>query len=708
SGRNNAADRTGCRMKEMNSRKSFILLLICLCTLVAPGPRVIFGQEPPKKVPVKVRADKLDYDKTADVYIAEGHVRVEQEDVTLDADRVMLDNKTGQVTAEGTVYLQQKGEVLRADRLEINLTTRAGTIQNGDIFMIKDNYHLKGERIEKRSDTVFRIEEGSFTTCDEGEWSLRAKEIEVDMDRYATGTHVSFNMGGLPLFYTPYLLFPVRRQTGLLIPELGVSSSKGFLMKNNFFWAISDYQDMTFTSDYRRKQGHGSGIEYRYVNSQDSSGRMYYNYFDLLDTPRHLWEFTFLHREEIAEDLSMRANINLVSDFSYFRELEDTLELRSRPFLDSNAFYVERWDSASLYLMGKYTTDLTTSNEKTSQKLPELRYSIFPERVLGPLYLGFEGSAVNFAVREGYGVRRADFNPRMTLTLSGGGLSIAPWVGMRGTFYDRSKDNPAEPTDLQYVYAGADLNARLSRLYGSDTGDGIGKVRHSIEPMASYEYLPRVDIKKVPQFDSLDSVSRRNLIKFSLINRLTANYHETGKTRTFDLMVFSLTQSYDLLEARYNDQKTADQKTAKPRSEILGEIVLRTPSVLTISASGSYNTYSSTYSNPNENKGWTTSSESMNINTEPVQFSATHQYLRETGTTKRTEYLTGTLGFNVLGWNVQGGLWYDLENRNTTQKEFRTTRRSQCWGLGLSYIVRPGETKYLLSLELKGLGTLKF
>lgn len=678
----------------MNVWVRSVLLIICLFFPVASGPGPLFAQEQPKKVPVKVKADKLDYDKAADVYIAEGHARIEQEDITLDADRVVFDNTTGSVSAEGTVYFQQKGEVLRADRLEINLATRAGTIWNGEIFMIKDNYHLKGVKIEKRSDTVLRLEEGTFTTCDEGEWFLKASEIEVDMERYATGKNVYFNMAGVPLFYTPYLLFPVRRQSGILIPELGVSSSKGFLMKNNIFWAISDYRDMTFTSDYRRKQGHGTGIEYRYVNSRDSSGRAYYNYFDIFDSRRKLWEFNFQHREEIAEDLSVRASVNLVSDFTYFRELEDKLELRSRPFLDSNVFYVERWDSASLYLMGQYSTDLTKPNEKTVQKLPELRYTIYPERVFGPLYLGFEGSAVNFAVREGYGVRRADFNPKLTLTMSGGGLSLSPWVGMRGTFYDRSKDNPAEPTDVKYGYAGADLNARLSRLYGADEGEGIGRIRHSIEPMVSYEFLPRVDTTDVPQFDSRDTVSRRNLLKFSLINRLTANYHEAGKKRTFDMMVFTVTQSYDLLEARYGDEETA-----KPRSEIVGEIVLRTPSVLTISANGNYNTYTD---------HWTTSSESVSVNTAPVRFSATHQYLRETGETMRNEYLTGLVGFDVIGWNVQGSIWYDLENRNTTQKEFRTTRRSQCWGMGFAYIARPGEAKYLLTLELTGLGTLKF
>jgi hypothetical protein len=32
---------------------------------------------------------------------------------------------------------------------------------------------------------------------------------------------------------------------------------------------------------------------------------------------------------------------------------------------------------------------------------------------------------------------------------------------------------------------------------------------------------------------------------------------------------------------------------------------------------------------------------------------------------------------------------------------------SQCWGLGLSYINKPGETQYLFMIELKGLGGVK-
>ena len=233
-----------------------------------------------------VKADKLDYDRTNDVYVAEGNVKVEQDGMRVEADRIILNNRTGQASAEGKVYLQEKGDVIRADRLQLDINTRAGMIYNGDMFMKKDNLHVKGEKIERRSETVYHVENGRFTTCDENEWYLQADEIDVDMDRYATGRGVSFNMIGLPVFYTPYLLFPVRRQSGLLIPELGYSSSDGFLMKNSVFWAISDYQDMTFYSDYRARHGLGTAVEYRYVNSRDSGGKLFVNVFDTFNRYR--------------------------------------------------------------------------------------------------------------------------------------------------------------------------------------------------------------------------------------------------------------------------------------------------------------------------------------------------------------------------------------------------------------------------------------
>ncbi len=652
------------------------------------------AEEPPKKVPVTVTADKLDHDRANDTYTAEGHVRIEQQDIRVEADRIMLNNRTGEAVAEGNVYLRDRGDTVMADRLEMNMNTRVGVITKGQIYKSKENIHLKGDRIERRGESVYHVENGIFTTCDEGEWYLKAREIDVDLDRYATGRGVSFNMIGLPVVYTPYLLFPVRRQSGLLIPMAGFSNTEGFLMKNSVFWAISDYQDMTFISDYRSRAGHGTGMEYRYVNSRDSAGKAYYNYFDTFPSGENRWEFQFQHREEFAEDLSFRADISLVNDQDYYRALEKKLELRSRPYIDSNAFYVERWNTASLYLLGQYSTDLTQPNDKTIQKVPELRYTIFGE-TLGPLlHLRLEGSAANFSVAEGKTVQRADLNPELTAVLSGNALSLTPRIGARATFYDQGAAT-MEPAERKYTYAGADLNARFSRVYGKDEEAGIGRVRHSIEPMLSYSYIPRIEQGDIPRLDSVDEVKEENVATLSLINRLTARYKEGATVRTFDLMVFRLSESYDVNQAR-----NKDLVNAQPRSEVKGELAVKTPKLLTVSAKANYNTYTDRLSS---------SSESVSVKGESAQFDVTHQYLRE----PKTQFLIGGLGFKAGKWDLKGQVWQDVEHRLTTQREFIAHYASQCWGLGFSYINKPGinkpdETQYLVMLDLKGLGGVKF
>ncbi len=664
------------------------VLFLAACLVTGTLFPLSAAESPKNKVPVNVIADKLDHDRANDIYTAEGHVRIDQQDLRLEADKIVLNNGTGEAVADGNVYLRDKGDTLMADHLEVNLNTSTGFVTRGQLYKSKENFYLKGDRIERRSETVYHVENGIFTTCDEGEWYLKAREIDVDTAKYATGSHVSFNMVGLPVVYTPYLLFPVKRQSGLLIPVAGYSSTDGFLMKNSVFWAISDYQDMTFTSDYRDRTGLGTGVEYRYVNSQDSAGRAYYNYFDTFQSGVKRWELQYQHREEFAEDLSFRADINLVSDYNYYRDLEKKLDLRARPYIDSNAFYVERWNTASLYLLGQYSTDLTRTNEKTVQKVPELRYTIFGEP-LGPFaHFRFEGSATNFSSEEGKNFLRADFKPELTAVLSGYGLSLTPKVGGRATFYDQGATT-IEPAERKYAYAGADLNARFSRVYGEDGESGIGRIRHSIEPTVSYSYIPRIEQGDIPHLDAVDEVKQENVMIFSMINRLTARYKDASGSRTFDLMVFRLSESYDMNEAR-----NKDLANAQPRSVVTGELAVKTPKLLTVSANSNYNTYTHRL---------TSSSESVGVKNDTVQLDLSHQYLRD----PKTQFLIGGLGLKLDKWTLNSQLWRDVENRNTTQKEYKVHYASQCWGVGASYIAKPGERQYLLMLDLKGMGEVK-
>ncbi|HYA87361.1 MAG TPA: LPS assembly protein LptD [Nitrospirota bacterium] len=643
------------------------------------------AQDLSKKVPVTVTADKLDYDRTSDVYIALGHVKIDQEGIHLEADKVVLNNRTGQADAEGSVYLQDAGNVVRAESVKVNLNTSAGIITKGDLFMKKDNYHVKGDVIERRSETTYHIKNGQFTTCDENEWYIKANAMDIDMTRYATGNGVTFNVDGRPILYTPYFLFPVRRQSGFLIPVPGYDSRQGFFIENAFFWAISDFKDMTFSSDYRSRIGNGTGIEYRYMNSRESLGQVYAKIWTLYNESATRWEFQFKHQEEFADDLSFRANINLVSDYSYYYDLDQRLEMKSLPYLDSNAFYVERWNTESLYLLGQYSTDLTQSNDKTVQKLPELRYTIYEETLGGPVHVNFEGSATNFVMQSGNGTRRMDFNPELTAPFGSHGLNLTPRAGVRATFYDQGPSSTG-PSERKFAYWGIDLNARVSRIYGADGESGIGQIRHSIEPTVSYTYIPFINQANIPQFDTVDTVMSMNTTTVSLTNRLTAHYRESKDSpvyTTYDLMVMKLSQAYNL--------SAVQVPNGHVRSDVLGELYLKTPKLFSATANADYNTYEHAMSSHSMGATFTTDRLSLNLS---------EQYLLE----PETQSLIGGGLLHLARWDLGAQLTRDMVHHMNTQLLYTVNYSSQCWGIKTAYTIQPGESRFTAMLELKGMG----
>ena len=688
-------------MRRKNAHMLSILLFAGLLAGVAPHAQ---SEENSKSAPIAITADKLDYDKTSDVYTAVGHVKIEYEGVRLDADKVVLNNKTGEATAEGNVLVQDKGDMTRADKLQININTRAGVMYKGDVFKKKENLHVKGDVIERRSETVYYVEKGIITTCDENEWYFKGDELNVDMDRYATGKDVTFNVLGLPVLYSPYLLFPVKRQTGFLVPEVGFSSVDGFSILNKFFWAISDYRDMTIYSDYRAKTGLGTGLEYRYMNSIESGGQIFAEVWDMFnssavretefghETDQWRWEFRLQHHEEFTDDLSLRLDVNQVSEFNYYHDLYKPLEWKAKPYLDSNAFFVERWNAAALQVLGQYSTNLTQSNVNTIQKLPEIRYLVFQEPLGGPLYINFDGSAVNFIKQGGDSMRRADFNPSLSAVFGSSGLALTPQLGARATFYDQSGTGVADTTaGREFVYAGVTANSRLSRVYGTDSDEGIGRVRHSIETTVAYNYIPPFNYQKIPQFDSVDSVVSMSTATVSLVNRITAHYKESKDApnfRNFDLVVFRLSQSYNLAE-----MKGPGVNSSHP-SPIQGDITLNAPKLFSLTASGSYEP---------DTGHLLSNTETASLTTEMVRLDLSYQSTQSS--TPATEYVIAGGSLKLGKWLLTAQESYDIANKTNTQTELRVHYGSQCWGITISLIRSPGESRVTAMIDLKGLNS---
>ncbi|MCH8960211.1 MAG: hypothetical protein IH820_02460, partial [Bacteroidetes bacterium] len=86
-----------------------------------------------------------------------------------------------------------------------------------------------------------------FTTCTQPTpyWSFRFKKGHIHVDKYAHLINVSFRASKVPLFYSPYVVWPIKgdRATGFLLAEIGSSGTRGTVVNTAFFWVLRRNMD---------------------------------------------------------------------------------------------------------------------------------------------------------------------------------------------------------------------------------------------------------------------------------------------------------------------------------------------------------------------------------------------------------------------------------------------------------------------------------
>src|SRR6201999_2186737 len=78
----------------------------------------------------------------------------------------------------------------------------------------------------------------------------------------------TMEMDGFPVFYLPYMTQPdpsVKRQTGLLIPSIGVSSRLGAFAIVPYYIVINGASDITLSPIVASKQGPALIADYRHA-----------------------------------------------------------------------------------------------------------------------------------------------------------------------------------------------------------------------------------------------------------------------------------------------------------------------------------------------------------------------------------------------------------------------------------------------------------
>ena len=711
----------------MSKIKQITFFLLFLCVLLYPFSSHgldEFAKSVDGELPVEIEADFIDFNQDTNIYVAKGNVVATKAGITLMADRIVIDMNKGRLLATGNVTgFDEGGDQLSGDSIELDLDLGSAVFMNGTLFFKMNNIYIKSAEIKKVGPQTYEAGYTTFTSCDcdyeageSPDWSISTRSSSVTIGEYFTGWHSVLRLKRIPVFYLPYVAFPVKkeRQTGFLFPSPGYSDVRGATLGNYFYWAISPTTDMTLTYDHDTKRGQGAGLEFRHYSKMRSYSELNFYYYreddidrvrtfrdDVANLSRPLsadagrWEVKFSHDQTLPFSFKLRADVDIVSDDEFFIDFEEDKDKRAVASLESTVSITKTWDLYSLVLeFKKFDNLLSENDEDVLQKLPEITLTALPRKIFNsPVYLSLNTSAVNYIRPAGIDGQRIDFAPRLSLPLNPGNfIEVTPSFAPRYTRY-RIIDTlgTSYPDRVIYEFRTDAITTFFKNYYKDDSVKS--PITHTIRPRFSYVFIPDVDQQGIPGFDAIDDITATNRVEYSLNSILVRGYKENGIQKRDEYLYFNLAQFYDIGESRRSLVDATDER--EPFGDLMVEFRLRPTDHLSFVVDGDYDFYDGLF---NRYDATLDLSDKRGDN-----LYLTYRSDRDLNTL----YMEAGAGIHVnstLDLKLKQRYSFDEERSLESRVDLEFTQ--QCWGAILTYQKTPEEEMVLLNFTLKSIGGL--
>ncbi len=550
----------------------FLLLPGALfAALVCAGSPQPFAQEPGTDAGSdwpNISASKIEQ-VSQDELLLTGDVDLRYGGIRLLADWIRYNDATRMAHAEGNVVLMYGESQISGDRLELNVDTRLATIWNAHGYMDPDVI-FEAEKLERIADDKVVITSGTVTTCTQPTpyWAFHVTKATLHVDNYAYMHNVALKLSKAPVFYVPYLIWPMKseRASGLLLPNVGYSRRRGSFLGNAFYLVMGRSQDATFYYDRYGESGTGLGLEYRFVPAQGGRGTFtgYYLRDEVQDPTqpgddtRERYRLRFFQTQKFAGGFRLLADLNTVSDLDYYLDFERDITQTTSPTVFSQIDLSRNWSNYFMNVrLDRQEQFLTTTQEVILQRLPEMevrgRGIRFGD---SPFYLSFESSAGLYEKARRVEIAGTSSDPNVIAdpatrrldtvyqrydlfpTISASftptpGLDISPSLSARETIWTSSVGDAADPNSFTLddpesrAFASFNLSIvgpRYFRIFGDPRGDEKSSYKNTFEPRIVYSFIPEVrGGENIIRFDDVDVLGGDvHSVTYSLTSRLFA------------------------------------------------------------------------------------------------------------------------------------------------------------------------------------------
>lgn len=525
--------------------------------------------------------------KHGDVYLLSGDVEITYRGHVLHADSISYDKATGEVIADGHVRLTggENDESLQASRGTYNLRTETGRFYDvkgsvglralnggtpspttpGTVQTASNPLLFSGRMVVKTGPENYDIYNGWVTSCQlpRPDWEFTAAHLWT-RDGTAYAKNSTFRLLHIPILFLPYASHPVdvqQRQSGLLIPVVSQSTTKGFIFGDQVYFVLGRSADATAGVDYFSKRGFSEMGTVRYRGRGNDFINGHFSALQdrgFLDNFGHLInqggeDITASFRRDFTPKLRAVGDAEYLSSYVYREAFNDNFNQAVSSDITSIAYLAHQ--SNGFELTGRFDRyqglkrvpyvdaagDQIAGEDVRIFHAPSLDVTALDHYLPGTPFLwdltgsvaGLKRVQPNFQT-SGL-VAREDLRPELSLPLSGDGWHALASVAVRETFYAKSRQAPygpaAVPVQLNQsvtrtsvetkvdvrppaIERTFEVPARWQKWFGSE-------VRHTIEPEVTYSYTTGINnFFSILRFDEDDLDSNTNELEYGVTQHL--------------------------------------------------------------------------------------------------------------------------------------------------------------------------------------------
>ncbi len=521
----------------------------CAGTYVEPDRPGKLDDTPMSEAPTYVSAKATRYEQEQEVATLAGDVVLRQGSMQAEADEASLYQLENRGELNGNVRLRDRNALMVGDRAEIFLDTGEAKVENAEYVVHSGKVRGSALYAKREENAIIRLKDGTYTRCEPGEnsWHLKGNNVTLNpATGFGSATNVTLRVKDVPVFYTPYIYFPIddRRQSGFLAPSIGSSSDTGLSLQTPYYFNLAPNFDATLYPHLMTDRGLLMEGEFRYL-TRSSEGQIGAAYLDDSNDDRKLqseyedqrWMYSWQNRSGLDSRLLAEVDYTDLSDPYYFQDLDTNLGISQPDFLDQRGTLSWRGDTftARLNVHAYEATSVvdTTPYERLPQltldgKLPfqpgglnfayKTEFVSFQRDLRSGNFINEDGAPTPWYDNYVSGLNRAEgerihLEPGVSLPLDWSWGFVKPSIKYAYTQYDLDLDGKGlrdlNRQNMQFEDSpdrGVPILSVDSGLYFDRDTQWFGKdYRQTLEPRLFYLYVPEEDQTDIPIFDTSET-----------------------------------------------------------------------------------------------------------------------------------------------------------------------------------------------------------